>query len=124
MRFRNSVPKTFLNPYTTMESPLEMLPDAFLVPVANILYIPNHKADRLPKPVETQTLRVLEAAEQLNAPSILMGIGLQAELPQNKSLEQAIELMQMHHFSVALLKTFASRVPHAGIPVRGGRSGL
>ena len=107
-----------------MESPLEMLPDAFLVPVANILYIPNHKADRLPKPVETQTLRVLEAAEQLNAPSILMGIGLQAELPQNKSLEQAIELMQMHHFSVALLKTFASRVPHAGIPVRGGRSGL
>lgn len=110
-----------VNPYTTsrMKSKGDLLPDALLEAAANLLYIPTNKNDTLPKKVENMTRNLVQLAEQLNVPSILIGIGLQAELPQNQDLEHAVDSMQMHELSVTLLKTFASRAPDAGFSVRG-----
>ena len=109
-----------LNPYTTSPIvPPGKLPDALLIPTANLLHIPTQSTDKLPGVVEALTLQFTHMAQQLDVPSVLIGIGMQAELPSNQSLEQAIDSFQLHALSVDMLKTFASRAPPAGFTVRG-----
>lgn len=112
-----------LNPFTTViVDPSLILPEAFLVATANLLYIESH-GEGLSKSYEGLTNDLIRRVETMNVPSVLMGIGLQAEMPLGKNDEQqrarAIKGFHFHNLSVKMLDAFASRAPHAGFTVRG-----
>ena len=89
---------------------------------ANLLYIESH-GEGLPKSYEGLTNDLIRRVETMNVPSVLMGIGLQAEMPLGKNDEQqrarAIKGFHFHNLSVKMLDAFASKAPRAGFTVRG-----
>jgi len=94
------------------------LPDALVVATANLLYIPDGDGP-LPKGVEGMSRDLDRIAREFNVPSLLLGIGLQAEIRDDQDINTAIHALHFHDVSVSMLTAFASRAPPAGIAVRG-----
>jgi len=112
-----------VNPYSSVwfSSPSNftaILPDAMVVATANLLYIPMDNAP-MPKRISNPSTKFSETARQLNVPSLIIGIGLQAEIRDDQDLETTIQSLHLHEISVNLLTAFASRAPPAGFGVRG-----
>ena len=92
-----------------------VLPDATVFATANLLYIPAP----MPTPMSHMTEIYTERVRQLSAPSVIIGIGLQALIRHDQDIETTIQAMHLQDLSVNLLTAFASRAPPAGIGVRG-----
>jgi len=112
-----------VNPYSCVwfASPSNytaVLPDAMVVATANLLYIPTDN-ESMPAVVKGMSGYFSERVRQLNVPSLIIGIGLQAEIRDDQDIETTIQALHLHGLSVNLLTAFASRAPPAGIGVRG-----
>merc|ERR1740122_803351 len=66
-----------------------------VVATANLLYIPMDNAP-MPKRISNPSTKFSETARQLNVPSLIIGIGLQAEIRDDQDLETTIQSLHLH----------------------------
>lgn len=112
-----------INPYscvwfTSPSTNTAVLPDAMVVATANLLFIPKDN-ESMPAVIRGMTSYFSHKVRHLNVPSVIIGIGLQADMRDDQDIETTIQALHLHDISVNLLTAFAARAPPAGIAVRG-----